>query len=86
VRSSTKTPCAEYIKECGINNVIIGLVDPNPDIAGKGIIYLQNNGISVSLFPDKYARELLRINKEFWEIELSEYKKNIMSPTKKVVN
>lgn len=82
VRTSTKTPCAEHIKECGINNVIIGLIDPNPDIANKGILYLQNNGVSVSLFPDKYARELIKINKEFWNNELSKYKKNIMTPTK----
>ena len=83
VRKSTKTPCAEHIKECGINNVIIGLVDPNPDITNKGILYLQNNSVSISLFPDKYARELIKINKEFWNIELNKYKKNIMSPTKK---
>ncbi len=86
VRTSTKTPCAEHIKECGINNVIIGLVDPNPDITGKGILYLQNNGVSVSLFPDKFARELIKINKEFWKIKLNKYNKNIMSPTKKAMD
>lgn len=82
VRTSTKTPCAEHIKECGINNVIIGLIDPNPDITNKGILYLQNNGISVSLFPYKYTEELIKINREFWKKEMGKYKKNIMSSAK----
>lgn len=40
-------PCANTIVEKGIKKVIIGLVDPNPLVAGKGIEILRNNGIEV---------------------------------------
>ncbi len=78
VRSSKKTPCADLIIESGIEKVIIGTLDPNPDVRGKGFTYLQNHGISVTVFEDKYARKLIEMNKEFWEIHFSKYKKDIM--------
>lgn len=40
-------PCADLIIEKGIKKVIIGMVDPNPKVAGNGIKKLQNAGIEV---------------------------------------
>jgi diaminohydroxyphosphoribosylaminopyrimidine deaminase/5-amino-6-(5-phosphoribosylamino)uracil reductase len=40
-------PCANAIVEKGIKKVIIGLKDPNPLVAGKGIEILRSNGIEV---------------------------------------
>ncbi|MDF2882916.1 MAG: ribD [Clostridiaceae bacterium] len=40
-------PCANAIVEKGIKKVIIGLVDPNPQVSGRGIKILQDNGIEV---------------------------------------
>ncbi|MFL0247191.1 bifunctional diaminohydroxyphosphoribosylaminopyrimidine deaminase/5-amino-6-(5-phosphoribosylamino)uracil reductase RibD [Candidatus Clostridium stratigraminis] len=40
-------PCANTIVEKGIKKVIIGLKDPNPLVAGKGIKILKENGIDV---------------------------------------
>ncbi|MDR1756220.1 MAG: bifunctional diaminohydroxyphosphoribosylaminopyrimidine deaminase/5-amino-6-(5-phosphoribosylamino)uracil reductase RibD [Culturomica sp.] len=40
-------PCTEIILEKGIARVVIGLTDPNPLVAGKGIAILQNAGIAV---------------------------------------
>lgn len=40
-------PCAEAIIESGINEVIIGMKDPNPLVAGKGIRKLKKAGINV---------------------------------------
>lgn len=40
-------PCANAIVEKGIKKVVIGLEDPNPLVAGKGIKILQDNGIEV---------------------------------------
>jgi len=40
-------PCANTIVEKGIKKVIIGLKDPNPLVAGRGIKILQDNGIEV---------------------------------------
>lgn len=40
-------PCAKAIVEKGIKNVVIGLKDPNPLVAGKGIQILKDNDIEV---------------------------------------
>ena len=40
-------PCAPFIVEHGITEVIIGLKDPNPLVNGKGIEYLQSHGVKV---------------------------------------
>lgn len=40
-------PCANAIVERGIERVVIGMKDPNPLVAGKGIEILEQNGIQV---------------------------------------
>ncbi|MDF2531353.1 MAG: ribD [Clostridia bacterium] len=40
-------PCANAIVEKGIKRVVIGLLDPNPLVAGRGVKILENNGIEV---------------------------------------
>jgi diaminohydroxyphosphoribosylaminopyrimidine deaminase/5-amino-6-(5-phosphoribosylamino)uracil reductase len=40
-------PCAKAIVEHGIKRVFIGMTDPNPLVAGKGIQILKNAGIEV---------------------------------------
>jgi len=40
-------PCAKAIVERGIKNVVIGLIDPNPLVAGKGVQILKENGLDV---------------------------------------
>lgn len=40
-------PCTDAILESGIHKVIIGSVDPNPLVAGKGIGILKEHGIEV---------------------------------------
>lgn len=40
-------PCAKAIVEKGIKKVVIGLKDPNPLVAGKGIQILKDNDIEV---------------------------------------
>ncbi|MBF8984372.1 bifunctional diaminohydroxyphosphoribosylaminopyrimidine deaminase/5-amino-6-(5-phosphoribosylamino)uracil reductase RibD [Lutibacter sp. B2] len=40
-------PCADEIVKRGISKVIIGMKDPNPLVAGKGIEILRKNGIEV---------------------------------------
>ena len=41
-------PCTKAIKQAGIKEVFIGIKDPNPLTAGKGIIELKNAGIKVT--------------------------------------
>jgi len=40
-------PCAEALIKAGIKKVVIGTVDPNPLVKGKGIEILQRRGIEV---------------------------------------
>ncbi len=40
-------PCTEAIKAAGIRRVVIGCIDPNPLVAGKGVKELINSGIEV---------------------------------------
>ena len=40
-------PCTDIIIEKGIKKVFVGILDPNPLVAGKGISILQNAGIEV---------------------------------------
>lgn len=40
-------PCTQEIIKAGISEVVIGMVDPNPKVSGKGILELKNAGIKV---------------------------------------
>ena len=43
-------PCAELIKEMGIQKVIIGIRDNSLYINGRGIVYLKKEGIQVEMY------------------------------------
>lgn len=40
-------PCTEAILQSGIARVVVGSLDPNPLVAGKGIAFLREHGIQV---------------------------------------
>ncbi len=40
-------PCAHLIVKKGIKKVVIGTIDPNPKVAGKGIEYLKKHNVEV---------------------------------------
>ncbi len=40
-------PCTHAIVKSGIKRVVVGMIDPNPLVAGKGIDYLRSNNIEV---------------------------------------
>lgn len=56
-------PCADLIIEKGIKKVIIGMEDPNPIVAGRGIKKLQKAGIEVVL--NVLKEECEELNKIF---------------------
>ena len=41
-------PCADAISAAGVGRVITSLVDPNPMVAGRGLQYLEDEGIAVT--------------------------------------
>ena len=55
-------PCTEALIEHGISRVVIGMKDPNPLVAGKGIRILKDAGISVTEgILEQKCRDLNRI-------------------------
>ena len=56
-------PCTEIIIEKGIKKVFVGILDPNPLVAGKGVIMLQDAGIEVEV--GICADEIRELNKVF---------------------
>jgi diaminohydroxyphosphoribosylaminopyrimidine deaminase/5-amino-6-(5-phosphoribosylamino)uracil reductase len=45
-------PCVDAVIEHGISRVVVGLLDPNPLVAGKGLEILRSNGIEVDVMED----------------------------------
>lgn len=40
-------PCTQALLETGIRRVVVGMKDPNPNVAGGGCSYLERNGVEV---------------------------------------
>lgn len=56
-------PCCEAVWRSGISRVVVGMTDPNPLVAGRGIRFLQGKGLAVSA--GVLADECLQINRPF---------------------
>ena len=56
-------PCADKIIENKISKVVIGMVDPNPLVSGKGIEKLKNAGIEVEV--GVLEEECIKLNEVF---------------------
>ena len=48
-------PCTQAILEAGISRVIIGVLDPNPDVAGGGAERLRRHGVQVVVGDEEQA-------------------------------
>lgn len=57
-------PCSDLIIKYNIPNVVIGTVDPNPKVAGKGIKKLLEKGIKVTV--GVLENECCQLNKRFF--------------------
>lgn len=52
-------PCAQAVVNAGLKRVVIGMVDPNPKVAGGGIATLRNAGIEVTVGVEETACQIL---------------------------
>lgn len=57
-------PCANLIVERGIKNVVIGVVDANSKVSGRGVQYLKNNACNVIV--GVLEEECYNLNKRFF--------------------
>ncbi|MBI1807279.1 MAG: bifunctional diaminohydroxyphosphoribosylaminopyrimidine deaminase/5-amino-6-(5-phosphoribosylamino)uracil reductase RibD [Ignavibacteria bacterium] len=56
-------PCTDLIISSGISRVVVGMKDPNPLVAGKGIRQLRRSGISVDV--GVLSKECEKLNEAF---------------------
>ena len=56
-------PCTEALIKAGLKRVVIGMVDPDPRVAGNGISRLKDSGIEV--IEGVLSKECESINREF---------------------
>jgi len=78
-RGVEKTPCSEHIVKNAIKKVIIGMIDPNDDIRGKGILFLRQNNIHIEYFPHDLAVKVEEKNEKFISDQMKSYKIDLMS-------
>ena len=46
--NKTTPPCTDLILKSGIKKVVVATLDPNPEVAGKGLALLKSKGLEVS--------------------------------------
>lgn len=64
-RKHPKVHCAKRLTEHKVARVVIGMLDPNPDVLGKGVQELRDANIEVSFFPKEYAEQVEEMNRNF---------------------
>lgn len=64
-RGHGKIPCADRLIERKVSRVVIGMLDPNPSIRGKGVRLLRDHNVGTGLFPDEFASEVEDLNRHF---------------------
>lgn len=70
-RNQPKVACAERLIERKVARVVIGMLDPNPAITGKGQRRLRDANIITDLFPPDLMAEVEELNRAFARAQTS---------------
>lgn len=64
-RNHPKVACAHRLLERRVSRVVIGMLDPNPHICGRGIWLLRDARVVTDFFPDTLMSEVEELNRDF---------------------
>ena len=64
-RNQPKIPCADRIVERRIRRVVIGILDPNPQICGEGELRLRDAGVEIGRFDSDLMAVIEELNRDF---------------------
>lgn len=66
-RNMPKVGCSKRIVDARIKKIYMGIEDPSPRVAGRGMKFLIDNGVEIKPFPDELQEEIRKINADFIE-------------------
>jgi pyrimidine deaminase RibD-like protein len=64
-RNHPKVPCADRLVERRVGRVVVGMLDPDERITGRGIQRLRNADIRIDFFPHALMKEVEELNRDF---------------------
>lgn len=64
-RNHPKIPCADRLIERKVARVVVGMLDPDVRITGRGVRKLRDANIVIDFFPSDLMKEVEELNREF---------------------
>jgi pyrimidine deaminase RibD-like protein len=65
-----QTPCCLRLIDRSVSEIVIGILDPNPDIRGRGWWKFEAGGITVRNFAPHFVKEIREMNRDFINYQL----------------